>query len=246
MGAYARAEATFQASGRYAAEAARVAAGLGLPERVLAEPVGNLAGGQKRRVELARILFAGHDGVVLLDEPTNHLDADSLAWLRTFLREYRGGLMVISHDTALLADFRDRLTEDDRADRILDLVLGRLKDAGLVRERTTQRTDSIHVHAAVRDLTRLELITEAVRAALEEIASTAGRLLDGLVDEEWGRGYGRPVRLGSSVSRAGPPPSGLPPPTPTPSRPRGSWVSGPQGWAESQRARPLSTSSRVH
>jgi transposase len=102
---------------------------------------------------------------------------------------------------SVLADFRDRLTEDDRADRLLDLVLARLNDAGLVRERTTQRTDSTHVLAAVRDLTRLELITEAVRAALEEIAGTAGHLLDGLVDEEWGRRYGRPVRLGKNPTR---------------------------------------------
>ncbi|GAB2452062.1 hypothetical protein [Streptomyces incanus] len=102
---------------------------------------------------------------------------------------------------SVLADFRDRLTEGDRADRLLDLALARLKDAGLVRERTTQRTDSTHVLAAVRDLTRLELITEAVRAALEELAGTAGHLLDGLVDEDWGRRYGRPVRLGKNPSR---------------------------------------------
>lgn len=65
---------------------------------------------------------------------------------------------------SVLADFRDRLTEGDRADRLLDLALACLKAAGLVRERTTQRTDSTHVLAAVRDLTRLEMVTEAVRA----------------------------------------------------------------------------------
>ena len=82
-----------------------------------------------------------------------------------------------------------------RADRLLDLALARLKEAGLVRERTTQRTDSTHVLAAVRDLTRLELVTEAVRAALEELARTAGHALDGLV--------GR--RLGPPLRPAGPP-----------------------------------------
>jgi hypothetical protein len=75
---------------------------------------------------------------------------------------------------SVLADFRERLIAGDRADPLLDLALARLKDAGLVRERTTQRTDSTHVLAVVRDLTRLELVTEAVRAALEELASTAG------------------------------------------------------------------------
>ncbi|MFE3643567.1 transposase [Streptomyces sp. NPDC059169] len=102
---------------------------------------------------------------------------------------------------SVLADFRDRLTEDGRADRLLDLALARLKEAGFVRERTTQRTDSTHVLAAVRDLTRLELVTEAVRAALEELAGTASHLLAGLVDEEWGRRYGRPVRLGKNPTR---------------------------------------------
>lgn len=102
---------------------------------------------------------------------------------------------------SVLADFRERLTHDDRADRLLDLALTRLKEAGLVRERTTQRTDSTHVLAAVRDLTRLELATESVRAALDEVARTAGHLLADLVDEDWGRRYGRPVRLGKNPTR---------------------------------------------
>ncbi|WP_435799060.1 transposase [Streptomyces avermitilis] len=102
---------------------------------------------------------------------------------------------------SVLADFRDRLAEGDRADRLLDLALARLKEAGLVRERTTQRTDSTHVLAAVRDLARLELIIEAVRAALEEVAGISPHLLDELVDEDWGRRYGRPVRLGKNPTK---------------------------------------------
>src|SRR5215217_5571415 len=81
MAAYARAEAELAAAGGYAAEAeaARIASNLGLPERVLHQPLGTLSGGQRRRVELSRILFAGAD-TLLLDEPTNHLDADSIIW----------------------------------------------------------------------------------------------------------------------------------------------------------------------
>ncbi|GAB3511340.1 hypothetical protein GCM10027521_66790 [Amycolatopsis cihanbeyliensis] len=63
---------------------------------------------------------------------------------------------------SVLGDFRDRLLRAGRADRLLDVALARLKEAGLVRKRTTQRADSTHVLAAVRDLTRLELVTEAV------------------------------------------------------------------------------------
>ena len=102
---------------------------------------------------------------------------------------------------SVLGDFRERLLEEGRADRLLDLALARLKEAGLVRERTSQRTDSTHVLAAVRGLTRLELVTEAVRAALEELARTAGDALAGLVDDDWGRRYGRPVRLGKNPTR---------------------------------------------
>jgi ATPase subunit of ABC transporter with duplicated ATPase domains len=89
--------------GGYAAqaEAASLAASLGLPSRVLGQPLRTLSGGQRRRVELARILFGGAE-TLLLDEPTNHLDADSIIWLRDHLRAYRGGLVVISHDVGLL------------------------------------------------------------------------------------------------------------------------------------------------
>src|SRR5690606_9911779 len=111
---YGRLEERFAALGGYAAEseAARICTHLGLPERVLSQPMATLSGGQRRRVELARILFAASDGgsqsatTLLLDEPTNHLDADSIAWLRSFLSSHEGGLVVISHDTELLAAVR--------------------------------------------------------------------------------------------------------------------------------------------
>ena len=68
---------------------------------MLHQPIGTLSGGQRRRVELARILFSGAQ-TMLLDEPTNHLDADSIGWLRSFLAAHAGGLLVISHDVGLL------------------------------------------------------------------------------------------------------------------------------------------------
>ena len=103
MRQYERADAELHAGGGYAAEAeaAQIASSLGIEERILAQPLSTLSGGQRRRVELARILFSGAD-VMLLDEPTNHLDADSIVWLRDYLASYKGGLIVISHDTDLL------------------------------------------------------------------------------------------------------------------------------------------------
>src|SRR5699024_10056779 len=103
MAAYTRAEDALQVAGGYGAEAeaARIAANLGLPDRVLSQPLKTLSGGQRRRIELARILFSDAD-TLLLDEPTNHLDADSIVWLRSYLQNFSGGLIIISHDTELL------------------------------------------------------------------------------------------------------------------------------------------------
>jgi ATPase subunit of ABC transporter with duplicated ATPase domains len=86
---------------RSEAEARSIVAGLGLSQDRLGLPVGALSGGERRRLELARILFAGSD-LLLLDEPTNHLDVDAKAWLMRFLAAYRGAVLVVSHDIALL------------------------------------------------------------------------------------------------------------------------------------------------
>jgi ATPase subunit of ABC transporter with duplicated ATPase domains len=114
---YGQLEERFAALGGYAAEseAGRICSSLGLPDRVLTQPLRTLSGGQRRRVELARILFAasesgaGTDTTLLLDEPTNHLDADSITWLRDFLKNYSGGLVIISHDVGLLAEVVNRV-----------------------------------------------------------------------------------------------------------------------------------------
>ncbi|WP_018024008.1 ABC-F family ATP-binding cassette domain-containing protein [Corynebacterium ulceribovis] len=107
---YARLEERYHSLGGYEAdsEAARICDSLGLPERILDQTLDTLSGGQRRRVELAQILFAATAGsgksatTLLLDEPTNHLDADSISWLRTFLSKHEGGLIMISHDVELL------------------------------------------------------------------------------------------------------------------------------------------------
>lgn len=103
MERYVRLDAEFTAAGGWAAnsEAASIMAALGLPDRVINQPLETLSGGQRRRVELARILFSQAE-TLLLDEPTNHLDHDSILWLRDYLRNYSGGFVVISHSVELL------------------------------------------------------------------------------------------------------------------------------------------------
>ena len=124
---YGALEERFAALGGYAAEAAaaRICANLGLPDRVLAQSLGTLSGGQRRRVELARILFAeasdSGGGTLLLDEPTNHLDADSIGWLRGFLGGHKGGLIVISHDVGLLDSVVNKVWYLDANRSVLDI-----------------------------------------------------------------------------------------------------------------------------
>ena len=113
------AEEAFGNAGGYAAEAEvrRIAAGPRARRPIgSTSPINALSGGERRRVELARILFAGDD-LLLLDEPTNHLDVDAKEWLMDFLRTFRGALLVISHDLALL---------DQAITRILHLDDGEL------------------------------------------------------------------------------------------------------------------------
>src|SRR6185437_1789108 len=122
MGRYERLDAAFNAQGGYAAEseAARIASALGLDDRILDQPLRTLSGGQRRRVELTRILFSGAP-TLLLDEPTNHLDADSVVWLREFLRTHKGGLVIISHDVSLLDVVVNKVLHLDATRATLDV-----------------------------------------------------------------------------------------------------------------------------
>ncbi|MEH6780020.1 MAG: ABC-F family ATP-binding cassette domain-containing protein [Rhodoglobus sp.] len=121
MDRYSKLDDRFLALGGYAAEAeaASIASNLSLPDRILDQPLSTLSGGQRRRIELARILFSGAD-TMLLDEPTNHLDADSVVWLREFLKNFSGGLIVISHDVELVEDTVNKVFYLDANRQLID------------------------------------------------------------------------------------------------------------------------------
>src|SRR6266545_761494 len=169
MRRYERAEADLHAAGGYAAEseAARIAANLALPDRVLSQPLRTLSGGQRRRVELARILFAQAE-TLLLDEPTNHLDADSIVWLRDFLKSYPGGVIMISHDVNLLEETVTRVFHLDANRAEIDVY-----NVGWKAYLTQRETDE-----------RRRKRAKATKAtAAQQMLKRAERLLAGLEDE---------------------------------------------------------------
>jgi ATPase subunit of ABC transporter with duplicated ATPase domains len=192
---YGRLEERFAALGGYAAEseAARICANLGLPDRVLAQPLATLSGGQRRRVELARILFAaseagagGRSGTtLLLDEPTNHLDADSIAWLRGFLQAHDGGLVVISHDVDLLAAVVNKVWFLDATRGEMDIynmTWQRYLDARAADEKRRRRERAnAEKKAAALKAQADKMRAKATKAvAAQNMARRADALLDGL------------------------------------------------------------------
>lgn len=170
---YGQLEERFVALGGYGAEseAGRICASLGLPERVLTQRLRTLSGGQRRRVELARILFAasesgaGNSTTLLLDEPTNHLDADSLGWLRDFLRLHTGGLVVISHNVDLVADVVNKVW-------FLDAVRGQVDvyNMGWQRYVDARATDE---QRRIRERANAERKAAALRAQAAKLGAKA-------------------------------------------------------------------------
>ncbi len=189
MRRYARLEDELTAQGGYAAEAeaAAIAGNLGLPERALGQPLRTLSGGQRRRVELSRILFSGAQ-TLLLDEPTNHLDADSIGWLRDFLRGHGGGLVVISHDAHLLRHVVNRVFHLDANRAELDVynigwtayLQQRETDE---RRRRRERANAEKQAAAMRaQADRMRYKATKARAA-QQLDRRAERMLSGLAEQ---------------------------------------------------------------
>ncbi len=195
---YGQLEERLSLLGGYAAEAeaASIASSLGLPDRVLAQPLATLSGGQRRRVELARILFSDAE-VLLLDEPTNHLDADSVSWLRDHLRSFRGAVVMISHDTGLLDAVVGKVFHLDADTQQLDIY-----NVGWQAYLQQRETDARRRHRenanATRQAAALQAQADKMRAkatkarAAQGMQRRADRLLSGLAAE---RGPQRVARL---------------------------------------------------
>jgi len=189
MARYSRLEDRFLSLGGYAAEAeaAAIASNLALPDRILDQQLKTLSGGQRRRIELARILFSDAD-TMILDEPTNHLDADSIIWLREFLKAYQGGVIVISHDVDLVEEVVNKVFYLDANRQVIDIYNMGWKHYLRQREADQERRKKERANAE-KKATALQL--QAARfgakaskaAAAHQMVARAEKLLSGLEEE---------------------------------------------------------------
>ncbi|HEY4867469.1 MAG TPA: ABC-F family ATP-binding cassette domain-containing protein [Candidatus Dormibacteraeota bacterium] len=171
---YAEAEEGYRVQGGYAADAEvrRITAGLGLAADRVDLPLEVLSGGERRRVEMARVLF-GRSDVLLLDEPTNHLDLEAKRWLMDFLRGHKGTVLVVSHDLELL---------DSAITRILHLDAGRLVEyrGTYAQYRKARASDEQRLKRTASrqqaEITRLKTLADVMRTQTAKRARTAHAL----------------------------------------------------------------------
>ena len=141
MGDYSKKLEDFEAEGGYSykSEARGVLVGLGFKKEEFHQPVNQLSGGQKTRLSLGKLLLEKPE-ILLLDEPTNHLDIEAIQWLETFLKNYRGTLLLISHDRYFLDQVISRTFEmEHQSLRIYNgnySVFMKKKQAALEQQRT--------------------------------------------------------------------------------------------------------------
>ena len=185
---YSRYEDEFQSAGGYAAEAeaAAIASNLGIKESILSQPLKTLSGGQRRRIELARILFSNAT-TMILDEPTNHLDADSVIWLRDFLKSYTGGLIVISHDVDLIGETVNRVFYLDAMRTVIDVYnMGwhnYLKQRESDQERRKRERANAEKKASTLQLQAAKFGAKASKAAAaHQMVKRAEKLMSNLED----------------------------------------------------------------
>ena len=185
---YSRYDDEFQSAGGYAAEAeaSAIASNLGIKDSILNQPLKTLSGGQRRRIELARILFS-NARTMILDEPTNHLDADSVIWLRDFLKSYTGGLIVISHDVDLIGETVNRVFYLDAIRTVIDVYnMGwhnYLKQRESDQERRKRERANAEKKASTLQLQAARFGAKASKAAAaHQMVKRAEKLISGLED----------------------------------------------------------------
>jgi len=162
MGQYARLTQAFEADGGYAckSEITGVLKGLGFAPEEFHKPVAALSGGQKTRVALSKLLLKKPD-LIILDEPTNHLDMNSITWLETYLMNYRGAVIVVSHDRYFLNRIATKVIEIDQTKATT--FMGNYADYAVKKERLRQAAMHAYLNQQ-REIRHQEAVIEKLRS----------------------------------------------------------------------------------
>lgn len=162
MNRYANFTHAFEADGGYTykSEVTGVLKGLGFTENDFDKSISTLSGGQKTRVALSKLLLKNPD-LIILDEPTNHLDMNSITWLETYLVNYKGAVIVVSHDRYFLNRITNRIIEIDQTKATV--FTGNYSDYAVKKEQL--RTAAMHAYLnQQREIRHQEAVIEKLRS----------------------------------------------------------------------------------
>lgn len=143
MNTYTQLTHSFELANGYAcqSEVTGVLKGLGFEESEFSKKISTLSGGQKTRVALGRLLLLNPD-LIILDEPTNHLDLNSITWLETYLLNYKGAVLIVSHDRYFLDRITGKIIEIDQTKATT--FIGNYSDYAIKKEQL--RTSAMHAY----------------------------------------------------------------------------------------------------
>ena len=144
----------------YKSEITGVLKGLGFAEEEFGKSVSTLSGGQKTRVALSKLLLKKPD-LIILDEPTNHLDMNSITWLETYLMNYRGAVIVVSHDRYFLNRIATKVIEIDQTKATT--FMGNYADYAVKKERLRQAAMHAYLNQQ-REIRHQEAVIEKLRS----------------------------------------------------------------------------------
>ena len=195
LASYQRLMTAFEQENGYAykSEVTGVLKGLGFTEEEFSKPVDTLSGGQKTRVSLSRLLLTKPD-ILLLDEPTNHLDMDSIAWLETYLLNYPGAVLIVSHDRYFLDRVVTKVLEIERGE--LRMYLGNYTDFAQKKKQLREARLKEYLNQQ-REIRHQEEVIEKLRSFNREKsirrAESREKMLEKMVPVE------KPVEVSSSI-----------------------------------------------
>ena len=144
----------------YRSELVGVLKGLGFTEDEFSKPVATLSGGQKTRVALGRLLLQNPD-LIILDEPTNHLDMTSIAWLETYLLNYKGAVLIVSHDRYFLDRIAGKVIEIDQSKATT--FMGNYSDYAVIKEQLRVAAWNAYMNQQ-RDIKHQEEVIEKLKS----------------------------------------------------------------------------------